>query len=405
MSSLKPKAIEVDIALKGESLNMGKIRNLDNPQSQETAAASKQPVAYERIRSSSPILDNKTLAKTSDSAQVVREQDEIATDPQNYIVSLVIPVFNEEENLDELIRRCLETCRTIGKRFEIILVDDGSRDSSPQKIHQAAKDHNGNVVGVLLNRNYGQHAAVTAGFAEARGNIIVTLDADLQNPPEEIPRLVKKIEEGYDVVGSVRVPRQDTLFRRLASRIVNKAAQRATGVNMHDYGCMLRAYRRPIIDAMLQCQERSTFIPILANSFARATAEIEVSHAERSVGQSKYSMYRLIKLEFDMLTSMTTFPLRVLSVVGTIVSVAGVGFGIFLLIMRMIYGPGWAAEGVFTLFAILFIFIGAQFIGMGLLGEYIGRIYHDVRARPRYFVQEVVGRDNKNTIPQNTSKL
>jgi len=168
--------------------------------------------------------------------------------------------------------------------------------------------------------------------------------------------------------------------------------QKTTGVRMHDYGCMLRAYRREIVTAMLQCHERSTFIPILANSFARRTAEIEVSHAERTAGDSKYSLWKLINLQFDLLTGMTTFPLRLLSVLGAIISALGIGFGVFLIIMREIKGPDWAAQGVFTLFAILFIFIGAQFIGMGLLGEYIGRIYTDVRARPRYFVEMVVGR-------------
>ena len=164
---------------------------------------------------------------------------------------------------------------------------------------------------------------------------------------------------------------------------------------MHDYGCMLRAYRRFVVDAILQCHERSTFIPILANNFARKTTEIEVSHAARNDGNSKYSLWRLINLQFDLLTSMTTFPLRVLSVVGAVVSMAGVGFGVFLLIMRIIYGSDWAAEGIFTLFAILFVFVGAQFVGMGLLGEYIGRIYNDVRARPRCFVHKVVGRDEQ----------
>ena len=308
-------------------------------------------------------------------------------------LSIVIPVFNEAENLDKLLRRCLTTCRNLERPFEIILVDDGSKDGSAQKITAAAQANDGLVVGVLLNRNYGQHAAVMAGFAEARGETIVTLDADLQNPPEEIPKLVQKIDEGYDVVGSVRASRQDNLFRRIASRIVNKAAQKATGVVMHDYGCMLRAYRKSIVKAMLQCHERSTFIPVLANGFASKTTEIEVQHAVRSDGNSKYSLWRLINLQFDLLTSMTTFPLRLLSVLGTVISVTGIGFGVFLLVMRFIYGAEWAAQGVFTLFAILFVFIGAQFVGMGLLGEYIGRIYHDVRARPRYFVQEVVGRD------------
>ncbi len=319
-------------------------------------------------------------------------------------LSVVIPVFNEAANLDKLLNRCLATCRSMERSYEIILVDDGSKDGSREKITAAAQDNGGLVIGVLLNRNYGQHAAVMAGFDEARGDIVVTLDADLQNPPEEIPRLAQKIEQGYDVVGTVRASRQDTLFRRIASWIVNKAAQKATGVVMHDYGCMLREYRKHIVKAMLQCEERSTFIPVLANSFASSTTEIDVQHAVRSDGDSKYSLWRLINLQFDLLTSMTTFPLRLLSVLGGVISVAGIGFGIFLLIMRFIYGSEWAAQGVFTLFAILFVFVGAQFTGMGLLGEYIGRIYHDVRARPRYFVQEVVGRkpEAAATIPSKT---
>jgi undecaprenyl-phosphate 4-deoxy-4-formamido-L-arabinose transferase len=322
------------------------------------------------------------------------------------LISIVVPVFNEQENLREFIRRCIETCNGMDKPFELVLVDDGSRDSSSKIITEAAEQNMGKVIGVLLNRNYGQHAAVMAGFAESRGSVVVTLDADLQNPPEEIPRLVEAIEEGFDVVGSVRVPRCDNIFRRIASRIINKAAQKATGVIMHDYGCMLRAYRRHIVDAMLQCDERSTFIPVLANSFARHATEIDVRHETRTNGDSKYSLWKLINLQFDLLTSMTTFPLRLLSVMGTFISLIGIGFGGFLLIMRLIYGAIWAAQGVFTLFAILFIFVGAQFIGMGLLGEYIGRIYYDVRGRPRYFVQKVVGRNkNEETHTRNYSKV
>jgi len=317
-------------------------------------------------------------------------------------LSLVVPVFNEETDLPELIQRCLRVCGEIGIPYEVVLVDDGSSDESPQIITAEAKRSNGTVVGVLLNRNYGQHAAVMAGFAESKGDMVVTLDADLQNPPEEIPKLVGKMKEGFDVVGTVRTPRHDTLFRRVASRIVNRAAQKATGVMMHDYGCMLRAYHRHVINAMLQCHERSTFIPILANGFARRATEIEVQHAERPNGDSKYSLWKLVNLQFDLLTSMTTFPLRLLSVFGGIISLAGVGFGVLLLIMRILYGAGWAAEGVFTLFAILFMFVGAQFIGMGLLGEYIGRIYHDVRARPRYFVHETIRSPGRETPNQDT---
>ncbi len=309
-------------------------------------------------------------------------------------VSVVIPVFNEERTLEELVTRCVSACSAMGRSFEIILVDDGSSDSSAHKIRNAVERNAGTIVGIHLNRNYGQHAAIMAGLEEARGDVVVTLDADLQNPPEEIPKLVHKIDEGFDVVGSVRVPRCDTMFRKLSSFVVNKVVQRSTGILMHDYGCMLRAYRRNIVDAMLRCHERSTFIPVLANSFARNTTEIEVQHTNRLAGDSKYGLWKLINLQFDLLTSMTIFPLRLLSMIGGIISALGIGFGVLLFVMRMILGPEWAVQGVFTLFALLFIFIGAQFIGMGLLGEYIGRIYYDVRARPRYFVQQVIGRND-----------
>jgi len=306
-------------------------------------------------------------------------------------LSIVIPVFNEVDNLPDLISRCLAACRRTNRSFEILLVDDGSADGSAEIIAGAADRHASEVIGVFLNRNYGQHAAVFAGLAQSCGEIIITMDADLQNPPEEIPALVREMEKGYDVVGTVRRNRQDSLFRRGSSFLVNKMVQQATGVMMHDYGCMLRAYRRPIVTAMLQCREHSTFIPILANSFARNTAEIAVEHAPRRQGESKYSFFKLVSLQFDLLTSMSTFPLRLLSIIGSVIAVCGIGFGLFLMVMRLVYGAVWAAEGVFSLFAVLFVFIGAQFIGLGLLGEYIGRIFRDVRGRPRYFIQEIRG--------------
>lgn len=308
-------------------------------------------------------------------------------------VSIVIPVFNEQENLNELVRRSLAACDGMDLPYEIILVDDGSRDDSPDMIQAAASKNEGKIVGVLLNRNYGQHAAIMAGFAHTKGDYIVTLDADLQNPPEEIPNVVEKMLEGYDVVGTVRQSRQDSFLRTLPSRMVNKVVQKSTGVLMHDYGCMLRGYTREIVETMLQCRERSTFIPVLANTFAHKVTEIPVGHHERTDGDSKYSLWKLINLQFDLLTSITTFPLRVLSVIGGFISAFGIGLGLLILILRFIWGPEWAAQGVFTLFAILFVFVGAQFIGMGLIGEYIGRIYHDVRDRPRYFVRTLIGRE------------
>lgn len=308
----------------------------------------------------------------------------------NTLLSVVIPVYNECESLPELIGRCIAACGKLDSKFEIIFVDDGSKDGSKDILCSASSRHP-EVKTVVLNRNYGQHAAIFAGLEESVGDIVITLDADLQNPPEEIPNIVREIKNGADVVGTIRRNRKDTFFRKAASAIVNKAVRSATGVPMRDYGCMLRGYSRPIVDAMLECSEHSTFIPILANSFAANAVEIPVEHCAREKGNSKYSLFKLFSLQFDLLTSMSTFPLRLLSLIGGVVSLLGFGFGIMLAVLRVTRGAAWAADGVFTLFAILFIFIGAQFVGMGLLGEYIGRIYHDVRARPRYFVKEVYG--------------
>jgi undecaprenyl-phosphate 4-deoxy-4-formamido-L-arabinose transferase len=310
--------------------------------------------------------------------------------------SVVIPVFNEEGNLVELINRTVTACRTTGFSFEVILVDDGSSDNSAAILSEAAVNFE-EVIAVILNRNYGQHAAVFAGFKQSRGDVIVTIDGDLQNPPEEIPNLIREMEKGYDVVGTVRKNRNDSMFRRTASKLVNGAVRKATGVMMNDYGCMLRAYTRQVVDAMLECREHSTFIPILANSFARTSTEIDVTHDERLSGDSKYSVTKLIALQFDLLTSMSTFPLKVLSIVGGAMAFAGMAFAFLLLLARIILGDAWAVSGVFTLFALLFFFIGAQFMGFGILGEYIGRIYHDVRRRPRYFVQEVKSKETENT--------
>lgn len=303
-------------------------------------------------------------------------------------VSIVIPVYNEEQSLPELLRRTEAACAQLTQPYEIVLVDDGSRDESAQILQDAAEREGSPVVAVILNRNYGQHAAIMAGFEHSKGDVVITLDADLQNPPEEIPRLVAQAALGYDVVGTVRNNRQDSAWRRWPSRLINLAVQRSTGVAMSDYGCMLRAYRRTIVDAMLACRERSTFIPILANSFARHTTEVLVEHAEREHGDSKYSPMRLINLMFDLVTCMTTTPLRLLSIIGFSMALLGGLFAIMLIVLRLIFGATWAGDGTFVLFAVLFVFTGGQFIGMGLLGEYLGRMYSDVRARPRFFIEK-----------------
>jgi undecaprenyl-phosphate 4-deoxy-4-formamido-L-arabinose transferase len=312
-------------------------------------------------------------------------------------LSVVIPVYNEEASLPELLGRTRAACEAILCPFEIILVDDGSRDRSADLLQAAAAEQASPVVAVILNRNYGQHAAIMAGFEQCTGDLVITLDADLQNPPEEIPRLAEVAAQGYDVVGTVRQQRQDSFLRKVSSRMVNFAVLRTTGVAMSDYGCMLRAYRRSVVQAMLECRERSTFIPILANSFARFTCEIPVRHAARAQGNSKYGFLKLINLMFDLVTAMTTTPLRMLSLFGAALALFGFLFATLLLLLRLAHGPEWAAQGVFVLFAVLFIFTGAQFIGLGLLGEYLGRVYDDVRARPRFFVDRIVRAPSSGT--------
>ena len=312
-------------------------------------------------------------------------------------VSIVIPVYNEELNLPELVKRCVAACDKLPQSYEILLVDDGSRDRSAELIEQAVKDHPGKIVGILLSTNFGQHAAVTAGLSRARGKYMITMDADLQNPPEEIHKLVEKLVEGYDVVGSIRENRQDTFFRKIASKTVNLMVRRLTrGQTMTDYGCMLRGYSRPVVNAILDCHEQGKFIPMLAMSFARKSVEVMVKHAERAAGESKYSVWKLIALQYDLLTGTSTFPLRMLTFLGFLIALLGVIFGVWIFVMTRLNGEEWGRYGTFTMFAILFVFIGAQFAGMGLMGEYIGKIHLNARGRPQFYIEKELNAEKPN---------
>jgi undecaprenyl-phosphate 4-deoxy-4-formamido-L-arabinose transferase len=304
-------------------------------------------------------------------------------------ISVVIPVFNEEDNLRELGERLIRTLTGMGRTFEIIFVDDGSTDHSWQLLADLNRQYPENIRALQFHRNFGQHQAIFAGFQAARGQVMVTLDADLQNPPEEIPRLVAKLEEGYDTVGGWRENRQDSLFRRLPSQLVNYVMSRVTGVKLRDYGCMLRAYRRGVIDSINQCQESSSFIPALANLFSHRVAEIPVGHAERERGQSKYSLIKLLRLNFDLMTGFSNLPIHLVGFMGVTIALLGLLFGLLLLIRRIFVGP--EVEGVFTLFAILFVFVGLNTLGLALIGEYVGRIYREVRQRPRFIIRQTLG--------------
>jgi undecaprenyl-phosphate 4-deoxy-4-formamido-L-arabinose transferase len=305
-------------------------------------------------------------------------------------ISIVIPVYNEEGNLQQLFARLYPVMQRIGKPFEIIFTDDGSRDRSLAILKDLAAQFP-EVRVVEFNGNFGQHMAILAAFEKSSGTIVITLDADLQNPPEEIPKLISEVEKGCDVVGTIRQKRQDPLFRKAASWIVTVTTNKITGMHMSDYGCMLRAYHRDIVDNINRCQEATTFIPALAQTFAANPCEVEVTHAERAEGESKYSLYKLIRLNFDLMTGFSVVPLQLFALLGIFTSLFAVAFAAYLLVRRFIVGA--EVEGVFTLFAILFFFVGITIFGIGIVGEYVGRIYQEVRKRPRYVVRRTYGFD------------
>jgi undecaprenyl-phosphate 4-deoxy-4-formamido-L-arabinose transferase len=302
-------------------------------------------------------------------------------------VSIVVPVYNEQENLDALFTRLMATMDQTRRPFEVLFTNDGSRDRSGLMLKEFHQRRPKEVRVIDFNGNFGQHMAIMAAFERVRGDVVVTLDADLQNPPEEIPKLLAAVDAGHDVVGGYRRNRQDTLFRKFASKMINGFRAGITNIRMKDQGCMLRAYRKNIVDSIVASGETSTFIPALAQSFAANPMEVEVEHAARAAGKSKYRLYDLIRLNFDLMTGFSVVPLQMFTLFGMVVSAFSLLFVIFLFIRRIIVGP--EAEGVFTLFAILYFLVGVGIMGLGIIGEYIGRIYKEVRRRPRFVIREV----------------
>jgi len=309
-------------------------------------------------------------------------------------LSVIIPVYNEESGLRALFERLYPALDDLQVSYEVIFIDDGSHDGSPALLEQQFQIRPDVTRVILLNGNFGQHLAIMAGFERCRGAVVVTLDADLQNPPEEIGRLLAKVREGYDYVGSIRKMRRDTAFRRAASRILNSLRERTTRIRMTDQGCMLRAYSRNIVDAINSCREVNIFIPALAYTFARRPTEIEVAHEERAAGVSKYSLYRLVRLNFDLMTGFSIVPLQMFSLLGMVISVAAMITYVVVIVERLITSKS-VAEGLLAFWdrdILQFFLIGIVLFGLGLLGEYIGRIYEQVRARPRYLVAAVLER-------------
>jgi len=305
-------------------------------------------------------------------------------------LSVVIPVYNEEAVLPALFSRLYPALDALGTPYEVIFVNDGSRDRSAALLREQFQKRPDVTRVILFNGNFGQHMAILAGFEHCRGERVVTLDADLQNPPEEIGKLLAKMDEGHDYVGSIRRLRQDAAWRRWASGLMNRMRERITHIKMTDQGCMLRAYDRAIVQAICASREVNTFIPALAYSYAHTPAEVEVEHEERAAGESKYSLYALIRLNFDLVTGFSVVPLQAFSFFGIFVSLVSLGFYVAVIVKRILAGE---ADGLWVIWdrdILEFFLIGVVLFGLGLIGEYVGRIYMQVRERPRYLIQAVL---------------
>ena len=305
-------------------------------------------------------------------------------------LSVVIPVYNEEAVLPALFARLYPALDALGCSYEAIFVNDGSLDRSAALLREQFQKRSDVTRVILFNGNFGQHMAILAGFEHVRGQRIVTLDADLQNPPEEIAKLLAKMDEGHDYVGSIRKMRQDVAWRRWASKAMNRLRERITHIHMTDQGCMLRAYDRPIIDAIRSSREVSTYIPALAYSYSQRPTEVEVEHEERQAGESKYSIYKLIRLNFDIVTGFSVLPLQLFSFFGIFVSLVSLGVYVAVIAKRLVMGEG---DGIWVIWdrdILQFFLTGVMLFGLGLIGEYVGRIYQQVRERPRFIIQALL---------------
>ncbi len=314
--------------------------------------------------------------------------------PAKTEISLVIPVYNEAPNLPELYKEISASCASLGRAYEIIFVDDGSRDES-FSVLKNIQNNDRRVKVLRLRKNFGQTAALSAGFDYARGEIIITLDADLQNDPNDFSALLEKMDEGYDIVSGWRRKRKDRfLTRRLPSRIANWLISWITGVKLHDYGCTLKAFRRDVVKNIRLYGELHRFIPAIASNFGVSIAEVKVNHRPRLRGKSKYNILRTFKVFLDLLTvkflmSYSTRPLQIFGVFGSISGLAGGILAIVLAYQRLVLRQSIANRPLLLL-AILLIVIGIQFITLGLLAEIMVRAYHESSEKNIYFVRETL---------------
>jgi len=319
--------------------------------------------------------------------------------PSKTELSLVIPVFNEAPNLPELYGEITASCLKLNKTYEIIFIDDGSRDAS-YSVLQALQKSDPKVKIIRLRKNFGQTAALSAGFDYARGEVIITLDADLQNDPNDFALLLEKIDAGYDMVSGWRQKRRDKfLTRRIPSKLANWLIARITRVKLHDGGCTLKAFRRDVIKNIRLYGELHRFIPAIASNIGVSIAEVKVNHRRRLRGESKYNISRTVKVMLDLLTvkfllSYQTRPLQIFGLFGLVSGLAGGLLGLVLSYHRLILKQGIANRPLLLL-AILLIVIGIQFITLGLLAELMVRAYHESTEKSIYFIRDIIDSEPK----------
>ena len=316
-------------------------------------------------------------------------------------LSIVIPVFNEEKNLPELYEEIKHSCEKLDLSYKIIFVDDGSWDSS-FPVLRSIQEEDLKVKVIRLRKNFGQTAALSAGFDYAKGDIIITLDADLQNDPQDFALLIEKIREGYDIVSGWRKKRKDRLFtRRIPSAMANWLISRITHIKLHDFGCTLKAFRKEVIKNINLYGELHRFIPAIASNIGVSIAEVEVNHRPRKHGKSKYTVFRFVKVILDLLTvkfllSYSTRPLQIFGAFGLASGVIGGIIGLYLSYQRLILKVGISGRPLLLL-AILLIVIGIQFITLGLLAEIMVRTYHESVDKKIYFVREILDSESEQS--------
>ncbi|MBI5236472.1 MAG: glycosyltransferase family 2 protein [Deltaproteobacteria bacterium] len=310
-------------------------------------------------------------------------------------ISIVIPVFEEEESIPHLYRSIKDVMERLGRKYEILFVDDGSKDGSFAALEGIQKS-DPTVVVVSFRRNFGQTAAMAAGFEHASGDIIITMDADLQNDPNDIPKLVEKMK-GHDVVSGWRKNRQDKfLSRRLPSILANKLISSVTGVHLHDYGCTLKAYRKEVIKNVRLYGEMHRFIPAMASWVGASITEVETTHHARKFGRSKYGISRTVRVILDLITvkflqSFSTRPIHAFGSAGLLLGVIGFALGLYLSFEKIVMSRSIGSRPLLFL-AVLFIILGVQLVIMGLLGEMLARVYHESQGKPIYTVRKVLGK-------------